>query len=1368
MSHRLSGGAPLPLGATPDRHGTNFALASEHAERVQLCLFDDTGQRERDRIRLPERTSGVWHGHVAGVGPGERYGYRVHGPFDPANGQRFNHHKLLIDPYARAIDRPFRLAPSMFGHVRGDPRGDLSFDTTDSAGDMPKAIVTARDEQTASRSPLRVPWRDTIIYELHVRGFTQLNERIPAKLRGALPGLAQPAALDHLAKLGITTIELLPVAAFIDERHLPPLGLNNYWGYNPVTFLAPDPRYAAGDATQEMRAAIDRIHASGIEVVLDVVFNHTGESDELGPTICYRGIDNSTYYRLKAEDRRFYDNVTGCGNTLAVDRSPVLRLAMDAMRYWASEIGVDGFRFDLAATLARVDAGFDRNGPFLAALRQDPVLSGLKLIAEPWDLGPGGYQGGAFPAGVAEWNDRFRDDVRRFWQGSSAGVAGLASRLAGSSDRFRSGDRLPSDSINYITAHDGFALADLVSYERKSNDANGERNADGTNDNHSWNHGIEGPSDDPAVLAARRRDARALLATLLAARGTPMLRAGDELGQSQAGNNNAYAQDNATTWIDWAVATQFADLTAFVRRLTALRKRHSALRRDRFLEGRSIDGARYKDADWRREDGAEFGEVDWHDPARRFVGLELFEAGAEAGQPDDHVYVIVNGGDALTATLPPATGRWRVVLDSADQSPVEHGTGLTAQIAARSVVILADDPAAPPRDDPALLKRLARLARIESEHRDANGRTHVVSAETKRALLAAMRLPADTASDVRDSLNVLELGPWRDALPPIIVIGADKALEFDLTIDRSDAGRPIAVEIVLETGRKSDLCVRPSEGRLINARRVGGVVREKRRIRTDATLPVGLHRLTAGGASATIAATPGRAWQPAAIADKRKCWGVSANLYSARTERDWGIGDFSALRQIAEQVGRHGGALVGINPLHALFPGKPERASPYYPSDRRFLESAYIDPTSMPGYAELAAADPWFKQAENGAAALRNAALIDYGAVFGLKLQAFRRIWSRFRERHLSTADSHGAEFQRFVAESGESLKRFAAFEVASLGEPDDRVAFHMFLQWWADRSLAAAASDARLPIGLYRDLAIGPAPDGAELLTGRDWFASNVSIGAPPDPYSDAGQVWGVPPYDPLALARTQYRPWIELLRANMRHAGALRLDHVMGLERLLWVPQGATANAGAYVMNDAATLLTILAIESHRHKCMIVGEDLGTVPSGFRERMEQAGLLSMRVMLFERDGASFRPPNHYPAQSVAAFGTHDLPPFHGWWRENHGGPDGRALRAAIAGEADVDLDAVADARQASVAVHAFLGASGAKVALAQLDDLAGEESPVNVPGTTTERPNWRRRLTSSARDIFASDQAGRVMAAVSNGRNAEPLPATRDRDDG
>ncbi|HVZ02804.1 MAG TPA: glycogen debranching protein GlgX [Dongiaceae bacterium] len=1350
MRYRLSPGSPARLGATVDRAGTNFALVSHHAERVELCLFDD-GDAETARIALPEKTAGIWHGRVEGIGAGQRYGYRVHGPFDPRNGQRFNRNKLLIDPYAPAIDRPFRLAPSMLGYLPDHPEKDLSFNPADSAADMPKAIVVAAAGAAPDTRP-RIPRQDTILYEMHVKGFTQRLDGIAPALRGTFAALAEPAALEHLVKLGVTTLELMPIAAVIDERHLPPLGLHNYWGYNPVAFLAPDPRLVPGDALAAMRGTVERIHAAGLEIVLDVVFNHTGESDELGPTVSYRGIDNALYYRLGRE-ARFYDNVTGCGNTLAVDRPPVLRLVMDAMRHWVTEIGVDGFRFDLATTLARDAAGFQPEGAFLAALQQDPVLGAAKLIAEPWDLGPGGYRGGGFPPGMAEWNDRFRDDMRRFWQGGATGVGALASRLAGSSDRFDPARRLPSDGVNYVTAHDGFSLLDLVSYSAKHNEANGERNADGTDDNISWNHGVEGPSDDPEVEARRRADLRALIAAILVSRGTPMLRAGDELGQTQGGNNNAYAQDNATTWIDWARAKQFADLTGFTRRAIALRKAHPALHRDRFLTGHAVDGASQPDACWRREDGAAMTDAEWRDPARKFLGLELNEP-MEDGTTD-HVYLIVNGHDAaVTATLPPADRGWRVMLDSAAGDAAVFAAGATLTVAARAIAVLSDDGAAAGADHPERLDRLALLAGIEPQHRDATGRDHIVGPETKRALLAAMRVPAGSAAEIRASLSALAEDPWRATLAPVIRARAGRRLEIEVVVDQSAAGDRLEAVLAGEDGARFALQFRPSDGVPLEARRAGGTRREKWRVALEHEIPLGVHRLSIGDADATVLAAPERAWQPAALA-AGKCWGIAANLYSARSARDWGIGDLSTLGEIAARTAERGGALVGINPLHALFPDRPDDVSPYYPSDRRFLEPAYIDVATMPDYRELMAGDPWFATAEREAARLRAAPLVDYGAVFALKWQGFRKVWAHFRAQHDKAGDPLGDAFRGFIAEGGEALQRFAAWP----GAAADETRFRLFLQWWADRSLAEASKG--LSIGLYRDLAVGPAPYGAEAQLCGEAFATGVSVGSPPDPYSAVGQVWGVPPFDPRALRRLRLGPWRDLVRANMRHAGALRLDHVMGLERLLWIPEGATALEGAYVRNDAASLLAVLAIESHRRNCLVVGEDLGTVPSGFRERMAAAGLYAMSVILFERDGAGFAPGSRYPRQSVAMFGTHDLLPLQGWWAAHAGDGEGAAMAAALG----LDAGRARMPAERSAAVHAFLGRSESAIALAQYDDLAGETIPVNIPGTVAEHPNWRRRNARAVDAVFDDPEGARGIAAVAAGRTSpkEPSPTPK-----
>ncbi len=639
---RVTKGAPEPLGVSLGDLGANVAVFSAHAEEVHLCLFDDAGA-ETARMRLPARSGDVFHGFFEGLTEGQRYALRAYGPDAPHEGHRFNGAKLLVDPYALALDSPLALHPSMFA------LGETT--QQDSASFVAKSVMTRPLAATPSRP--KHPWRDTIVYEAHVKGFTAAHPDVPESVRGAFAGLAHEASIAHLKRLGVTTLELLPCAAWLDERHLPPLGLTNYWGYNPIAMMAPDPRLARG-GWREVRDCVETLHAAGLEVLIDVVFNHTGESDEKGPTLSLRGLDNASYYRL-AYDRALYLNDAGCGNILAFDRAPVVRLAMDALRAWAIYGGVDGFRFDLATTLARYPSGYDPDAPFLTALLQDPVLRELKLIAEPWDIGPGGYQLGRFPAPFAEWNDRYRDTVRRFWRGDAAGVSDLATRLAGSQDLFSR--RSPTRSVNFITAHDGFALRDLVSYEKKRNDANGEDNHDGADDNLSWNNGVEGKSDDGAVTAARARDERNLLATLLLSRGTPMLAMGAELGQTQMGNNNAYAQDNQTSWLDWANADdRLIDATA---RLVALRKGHLALRDDRFLAGAPQEADGVPDVQWLGPDGATMRDEDWRRGDAETLIAALY------AESDRVLLILHRGGAPVTVTPPPPREGhiWRLVFE---------------------------------------------------------------------------------------------------------------------------------------------------------------------------------------------------------------------------------------------------------------------------------------------------------------------------------------------------------------------------------------------------------------------------------------------------------------------------------------------------------------------------------------------------------------------------------------------------------------------------------------------------------------------------------------------------------------------------------
>ena len=673
--YAVSLGSPDELGLTLSEDGGNFALHSETATAVDFCLFDAEDQ-ETARLRLPGRSGPVFHGFIHGLREGARYGLRVDGPYHPSRGLRHNPHKLLIDPYALALDRCIELHPSMQGFAANGSRS-----TEDSAPFVAKALA---QKPIFAQTPPRAKnlWAETIVYELHVCGFTKLMPEVPENLRGTFAGLADPAAIAYLQNLGVNTLEMMPCAAWIDERHLPPLGLTNYWGYNPIGFMAPDPRLAPG-GWKEVCDSVAALQAAGFDVLVDVVLNHSGESDEFGPTLSLRGIDNAAYYRL-AENPALYVNDAGCGNILRFDHPAVIRLAMDSLRAWAQRGGVDGFRFDLAVTLARRRSGFDHFAPLLAAIDQDPVLRHLKMIAEPWDIGPGGYQLGNFPPRWSEWNDRFRDDLRRFWRGDRGMIGALATGLAGSAPTFAKFDR-PTKGVNFIVAHDGFALADLVAYEHKHNEANGEQNRDGTDANFSWNNGVEGQTDDAEILARRRRDQRNLLATLFSARGVSMLAMGAECGQSQSGNNNAYAQDNFLTWLDWSKADE--NLIAFTKSLIALRRREAALNRDAFLTGAPLDETHIPDVQWFCAEGAPMTEAQWHDGDRRFLGLSLYA-------PESRALALFNAGEGLTFPLPPPReGKsWRLAIDTSDEACREEflPNGATLAIEARTVKILIE------------------------------------------------------------------------------------------------------------------------------------------------------------------------------------------------------------------------------------------------------------------------------------------------------------------------------------------------------------------------------------------------------------------------------------------------------------------------------------------------------------------------------------------------------------------------------------------------------------------------------------------------------------------------------------------------------
>jgi glycogen operon protein len=1363
MTAAATAGSPEPLGATPLEGGVNFAVWSAHAEAVEVCLYDDAGETETARIRLPERTGEVFHGFVPGIGAGARYGLRVHGPFAPDAGHRFNPHKLLVDPYAQRIDRAFSLHPSMFGYRPEAPDGGRSFDTTDSGPFVPKAVVLP-PAAPGVRAPV-VPWADTVVYEMHVRGFSMRHPALDADIKGTFAALATPAAIGHFQALGITTLEVMPAAAWIDERHLGPLGLTNYWGYNPAALLAPDPRLAPG-GWEEIAAATAVLADAGIEVVLDVVFNHTGEGDHLGPTVSLKGIDNAGYYRLGANGR--YVDDSGCGDTLALDRPAGLRLALEAMRTWARRGGISGFRLDLATSLARRDDGFDSHAPFLGAVAQDPELSGLKIVAEPWDCGPGGYRLGAFPGGWGEWNDRFRDGARRFWRGDAGVMGEFASRLSGSADLIGS-KRRPSRSVNFVVAHDGFTLADLVSYAAKHNQANGEDNRDGNSHEPAWNHGVEGPTDDADIAARRLADQRALLASLLLARGTPMLASGMELGQTQGGNNNAYAQDNAIAWLDWARDDD--GLAAFTAQLIRLRKDHPALRADRFLTGRPVGDSVYPDVEWRSPDGP-MQPGDWNNPAAVALAMVLADPEGDARAPG-RVALVFHRGDVPVRLVLPTCHEghgWRTVLDTAgERAAVFEGPQIEAH--PRSVLLLEEAPhpvAARSGAAPELLATLAAAAGIAHDWWTVDGACHLVSPDTQTALLASMRLPAGSNAEARDSLRRLSEGRERRSLPPVAVGREGASLTVDLALDPGAPDRPTALLLVDKSGVETPVVSDTSAEDFVG---LDGRLARRRRL-TLSGLPVGRHRLIredAPDAPCAVTVAPRSCHLPPLLANGGRAFGVTAQLYSLQRAEDQGIGDFTALARLAEAAAAAGAATVGLNPLHALFPADAERASPYHPSDRRFLNPLYLD---LP---EAGAPPPSER--------------VDYPRVAAAKQAALEARFAHF---------AGDADFDRFVAEGGEALARFAAFQAIAEHHPrqpwqawpeplrdahgpgvadfarahSGRVRFHQYVQWLCDRQLAQAARAGKLPLGLYLDLAVGAAPDGAEAWSGQDGLCWGASVGAPPDPLGPDGQVWSLPPPDPHRWRAEGYSTFAGLVRASMRHAGALRIDHVMGLARLFCVPEGARGDEGAYVAYPLHDLLGELALESTRAGCLIVGEDLGTVPHGLREALAENHILSYRVLAFERQGNAFAPPAHYPRAAVACAASHDLPTLAGWWEgadideRLHLGLFDEAAAAQARLDREADKAALLDAIVAAggldsaefrslddglaAAIHAYVAATPSMLALVQADDLGAETVGVNLPGTDRERPNWRRRIALPVPELMSTPRAEVILGAV------------------
>jgi glycogen debranching enzyme GlgX/4-alpha-glucanotransferase len=1373
------------LGVSVGPHGLEAALDLPNAEGATLCLY--RGDKEVSRVAMARDSGGVFRGRAPGFGAGAHYGFRIQGPYDPARGARFDASKLLADPYAWSFDRPFLLYPSMFAFG------------ADSGPDAPKAIAGAQPP-AGEPGHKRAATESLVIYELNLRGFSRLNPAIPESARGTFSGLAHPASISHLASLGVTAVEIMPADIFVDERHLPPLGLSNAWGYNPVVFGVPDPRLAPS-GWAEVRAATDALHEAGMEAILDVVFNHNGESDQFGPTLSFRGLDNATFFRLDPRDPAAYINDTGTGNCVALDRPLVVDMAIGAMRRWMVYGGFDGFRFDLATSLGRRAGGFDPNAPFFQALAQDPIVNQARLIAEPWDVGPGGYQLGAFGPNFAEWNDRFRDATRRFWRGDPGLRGDVATRTAGSRDVFPHA-AAPSKGVNFVVAHDGFTLADLVSYEHKHNEANGEHNRDGTDANYSWNLGVEGATEDPAILDARARDQRNLMMLLLASRGTPMLAMGSELGFSQAGNNNAYAQNNATSAIDWSRAD--ASMIAFTSRLIKIRLGRPALSRDAFLTGMPFDVSGLPDIEWRDAEDR-LTQSAWNDP-NGSVLVAVFAAPHEDSV--DRVAVAMNRGHGdveLRLPTPRAGMVWNTLAETDRTDSPERPVALAdrKRLGARCSVILAESEIANPdlRSGPpsaATVDSLAGATGIAAEWFDVGGKRTVVSPETKIALLAALGLDARSEAQARESLARVLDETQRRHVPHSLVLRFGEPLAAPLR----DEPLPSEGRVECEDGRVVEWRVEAGDG--VQRRLADGRSVAERAIALP-ELPMGRHRLVIDAVFCALTVAPPKAFVPQTALRKR--FGVAAQIYALQRAGDQGIGDFSALALAGQSAGSASAAYLGVSPMHMLFPEDRNRASPYYPSDRRFLDPILIDvlDSGLPRDEVLGAALDILTPAIAAASAM---SLVDYPAVWAIKSAAVNALHAAFgRIGAARPGHPFVAEYRAFVAAGGEALKRFGAYQAIAAGAAGptwrswpaplrdgeanaietaiaaDAQGFDLalFCQWLADRQLNRAADRARaagLEIGLYRDLAVGAAPDGAEAWAHAGQLAQGARIGAPPDPFSTQGQNWDLPAPNPLAGARLGWTHLSGIAAANMRHAGMLRIDHAMGLKRLFLIPEGARPAEGAYLAYPFDDLIGHIALESQRAQCMVIGEDLGTVPDGFRDRLTKANIPGMRVLWFERNGHEVIPPAEYPPLSVACVATHDLATLAGWWqgadiaerlslglltlatageaiaerRAEKRGLIATLVSAGLIGSAPREDEPLDD--ETAAAVHALIGGASSFLASAQFDDLVGQTIATNLPGTDRERPNWRLKTGPDVTAAFASRRAREILAALARGR--------------
>lgn len=1072
----LSHGKPEPLGASITSYGVNFAVFSSSAEAIDVFLFDEN-ENEIGCFPLLYKFGNIFHGHISELKEGMLYSLRVYGEDDPKNGNKFNPNKLLLDPYALEINRPFKLCEEIL-----NPE-------INNAKFVPKARIISPVITEVSIS--KICPEETIIYEMHVAGFTKNLSSIPKEIRGTFKGLASKDSINYLKNLGVNTIELLPTNAWIEENHLRKLGLTNYWGYNTIGFMCPDPRLAP-NGWKEIRESIKTLEENGIETILDVVFNHTGEGDKYGPTLSFRGIDNKTYYRLPDSDLSDYINDAGTGNILDCEEPIVIKLILDSLRTWHMLGGVHGFRFDLASVLGRSKSGFDKNSPLLNAIINDPDLSKLKLIAEPWDCGPGGYHVGNFPDEYAEWNDKYRDDMRKFWLGENS-LSNFATRFCGSEDIYKS--RIPSKSVNFICAHDGFTLQDLVSYNHKHNEANGENNRDGTNDNYSNNHGFEGETSDENINSERLKSQKALIATLLLSRGTPMLSMGMEIGKTQFGNNNAYAQDNEITYIDWENIN--TELLEYTKTLIEIRKSHPALNANEFLTGTVQADSLYKDIEWRNPNGDFLSDFEWNSKQNKQIGICLSKQ--DNSKNENRVFIIINANQyeqEFSLPIPCDGCEWEILSANTKTQEIND---LKFIAPSKSIIIFGQKTSKTATYKPSseTLSKLISALGIEKEWWDITGKNTQVSFETIKQIVKSMGYDCETETKCLKSLKEYSEKFERRLLPFYLCFDENENVSIDILRDK------LSSNYLYIKGENLSLKIEISKENFIETINKDGVkslyLRQELKDLKTGRYEIWCEHYPEIITKLTIA--PKNSYLPE-ILENKKISGLSTQLYATKRDGDQGIGDFTNLKLALDETEKAGLAILAINPLHALFPFNRDRASPYYPSDRRFIEPHYINCESFEAYKTY-----------------KSNSIIDYADVWNFKNNILE---NEFKKQEISenNYDKSLIDFAVFqsISEKFKGIdwhdwpenyrlkdsKTIDDFKAKNL----ERIKYHIFLQNLCEKQFNEAINK-NIEIGLCRDLAIGSAPDGAETWCNQNNTISNISIGAPPDPMGPKGQVW-------------------------------------------------------------------------------------------------------------------------------------------------------------------------------------------------------------------------------------------------------------------